>query len=161
MLVELLKHASGGIGLEKNLRIQLFSNEYSGWKALGMSILLLMLVYLQFKFFLMYLKRLIITGFLIMISPLVTVTYAIDRAGDNVAQAFKNWRQEMITLVFIQPLHALLFIIFAVSAGEIAKFSIFIAILLLWSISKGETILRTVFKLSAGSSIKTLGDKLS
>ena len=143
-------------GFEGELFIKLYDGEYKGWQALGMPVILLVMVYLQFKFFLIYLKRVIIAAFLIIISPLITITYAIDKADDNKAQAFENWMKEMILIAFIQPMHAILFIIFIASAGEIAKFSTLVALLILWSLSKGEAILRMIFKLNAGESMKSV-----
>lgn len=158
LLVEFLRAVKGNIGLEDYLKLQISSDSTTGWQALGMSLLFFSFVYLQLKFLLIYFKRLIIAGFLIMISPLITVTYAIDRAGDGRAQAFSSWLKEMITTVFMQPMHALLFIIFAASAGEIAKVSIFVALLLLWSLSRAEGMFRNIFKLNGSSTIKSLKD---
>ena len=59
-----------------------------------------------------YIKRMLIIGFLIMIAPIITITYSMDRAGDGKAQAFGLWMKEFILNVLIQPLHALLYLIF-------------------------------------------------
>lgn len=152
-LVDLIGTVKPNSGLESDLMIKLYDGEYKGWEALAMSALLLMFVYFQLKFFIIYFKRIIIAAFLIIISPLITITYAIDKADDNKAQAFETWFNEMIITVFIQPMHAILFIIFIVSAGEIAKFSVIVAILVLWALSKGENILRMIFKLNKGTSM--------
>lgn len=158
MLVSLLTSIQPETGLEVTMYNKLMGNKGLGWDKLGVTIMMLMFTYLQIKFFLIYIKRLVFAGFFIMISPFITVTYAIDKAGDNKAQAFTAWKNEMITLVFIQPLHLLLFMLIFVSAGEIMKASLFIAFLLLWVVSKAESILRTIFKLNGSNSIKTLQD---
>jgi hypothetical protein len=41
-------------------------------------------------------------GFLILISPLITISYAIDKMGDGRAQALNNWFKEFIYNVIIQ-----------------------------------------------------------
>lgn len=158
MLVSLLTSIQPETELEVTMYNKLMGNKGLGWDKLGVTIMMLMFTYLQIKFFLIYIKRLVFAGFFIMISPIITVTYAIDKAGDNKAQAFTAWKNEMITLVFIQPLHLLLFMLIFVSAGEIMKASLFIAFLLLWVVSKAEGILRTIFKLNGASSIKSLQD---
>ena len=116
-----------------------------------------MLVWYEAKFFFMYLKRVISNAFLILISPLVTVTYAIDKSNDCKAQAFNSWLEELITNIFIQPMHLLMFLVLLYSAGAIAKLYPIVAILFLFGIGKGEKILRGLFKLR-GSSIEGIED---
>lgn len=69
----------------------------------------------------MYFKRFLSVGFLIIISPLITITYSIDKAGDGKAQAFGTWLREMVFNIFIQIIHAVIYIVFIFSAAEIAK----------------------------------------
>lgn len=57
--------------------------ETNGVNIIYLSILLWVLVFYQLKFFFLYLKRFLTVGFLIVIAPLITVTYAIDKAGDR------------------------------------------------------------------------------
>jgi len=87
---------------------------------------------------------------------LVTVTYSIDKAKDFKAQAFQAWFTEMTMAVFIQPLHALLFLIFMVTAGVVITASPVVAIMFLLALSKGERVLRQIFNLKG--SLSTLDD---
>ncbi len=121
--------------------------EAVGWNSLLQAILYFMLVWYEAKFFFMYLKRVISNAFLILIAPLVTVTYAIDKASDHKAQAFNAWLNEMITNIFIQPLHLLLFLVLLYSAGTIAELYPIIAILFLFGLDKAEKLLRGLLKL--------------
>lgn len=132
----------------------------TGWNYLLQTILYAMLVWYQAKFFFMYIKRVISNAFLILISPLVTVTYAIDKSNDCKAQAFNSWFEEMITNVFIQPMHLLLFLVLLYSAGEIAQLYPIVAILFLFGIGKAEKIFRSLFKLR-GASIENVEDGTS
>lgn len=125
--------------------------EAKGWNSLIQAILYFMLVWYEAKFFFMYLKRVISNAFLILIAPLVTVTYAIDKASDHKAQAFNSWLNEMITNVFIQPLHLLLFLILLYSAGTIAELYPIVAILFLFGLDKAEKLLRGLLKLRGGT----------
>ena len=81
-----------------------------GWAAL---ILYVVFVWQTLKFFIMYVKRMITIGFLILISPLITITYSVDRAGDQKAQALNSWLKEFIFNVLIQPFHCILYLSFA------------------------------------------------
>ena len=49
------------------------------------------------------------------------ITYSIDKAGDGKAQAFGAWFIEYFTNIMIQPLQAILYLIFVFSANEIAQ----------------------------------------
>lgn len=54
-----------------------------GWDSLSTSIVYWILVFYQVKFFMLYAKRMLAVAFLIIISPLITVTYPIDKIGDR------------------------------------------------------------------------------
>lgn len=130
---------------------RIMNAEVKGWNYLLRTILYAMLVWYQFKFFFMYLKRVISNAFLILISPLVTVTYAIDKSNDCKAQAFNSWLEEFITNTFIQPMHLILFLVLLYSAGAIAELYPIIAILFMFGIGQGEKLLRGLFKLKGTS----------
>ena len=137
---------------EYSVMYRIFYADAQGWDTVLQAILYAMLVWYQAKFFYMYLKRVISNAFLILISPLVTVTYAIDKASDLKAQAFNSWLEELITNIFIQPMHLLMFLVLLYSAGAIAELYPIIAILFLLGLGKTEGIIRGLFKLK-GSSI--------
>ena len=63
-------------------------------------------------FVLMYIKRVIVLGFLIIIAPLITITYAVDKIGDGRSQALNTWLREFIFTVIIQPFHCIIYIVF-------------------------------------------------
>ena len=64
-------------------------------------------------------KRFLMVGFLIVISPLITITYSIDKAGDGKAQAFSTWLKEFMVNILIQPLHALIYLVFVLMAKRL------------------------------------------
>ena len=138
----IIAHASGKI--RKN-KIKILKGD--SWESFALVIVYCMLVYYQFKFFFMYLKRMLTVGFLVVISPLITITYSIDKAGDNQAQAFGKWMKEFLVNIFIQPLHALLFLIFMYSIYGIMERAPLLAIVFLASLSRGEQLVRAIFKI--------------
>ncbi len=157
---------SDGINFEKTLvfgKIDKNGNNYEGMiqkiqKSSGLELLSLVLVYCvlvyyQVKFFFMYLKRMLAVGFLTVISPLITITYSIDKARDNQAQAYKTWIKEFLVNVFIQPLHALLFVIFMGSVYGIMEKAPILAIIFIASLSRGEQLVRTIFKIERTTSM--------
>ncbi len=62
-------------------------------------------------FLISYINRMIKLAFLIIISPLITITYTIDRMGDGKAQALNAWLKEFVFSVLIQPFHCIIYIV--------------------------------------------------
>lgn len=151
---------SAGTQFEIALANRIFIAKASGWDHILKAILYCILAVFQLKYFLFYIKRIISNAFLILIAPLVTVTYAIDKASDLKAQAFNAWRTELTINIFIQPMHALLFMIFMFSAGKIAELYPILAIIFIFGLSWAEKLLRTLFKLS-GTSIGDVNKSLN
>lgn len=63
-------------------------------------------------FVLKYIKRMLTVAFLIIISPLISITYSIDKMGDGKAQALNTWLKEFVYNVLIQPFHCIIYMAF-------------------------------------------------
>lgn len=135
------------ISFEKKIMIKTYTllKDGSGWEYLAYSIFFWIIVFIQFKFFSTYTKRLITVGFLILISPLVCVVYAIDKVGDGKAQSFSNWLKELSINVFIQPLEALFYLIFMSIAAEIASESMMLTMIFLLVFTRAEKTMLQIF----------------
>lgn len=131
----------------------------AGWTYVAYSIVFWFLVFIQSKFLVSYFKRLITVGFLILIAPLVTVTYAIDKIGDGKAQAFSVWLTELTMNVLIQPIHAIIYLVFMYTAGEIAQYSILVAAFFLLSLTKVEKIILYLFNLKNVVSLRPVDEE--
>ena len=147
---------SGGTGLagtdetfENTIRSQILTKlfEFSGLNYALYTVMYICLLIMQLKYFWTYMKRFLMVGFLIMIAPMITVTYGIDKAGDGKAQAFAVWMKEFTVNVLIQPLHALIYLVFVLSAGEIAKLSPIIALAFLMCMGVVERMVKVIFDL--------------
>lgn len=103
------------------------------------------LVFYQCKFFMYYFKRTLEVNFLIVVSPLVTVTYSIDKSGDNRAQAFEQFIKMLISKCAIQVLHAIVYVVFIATAGLVAQRHPILAILFFAALSRVEKIAVRVF----------------
>lgn len=128
----------------------------AGWTRLALVIVYAVLVYYQLKFFFMYLKRFFMVCFLTVISPLITITYSIDKAKDNQAQAYKTWFKEIMIAIFIQPIHLLFFLVFMNSTQNIILRAPIFAILLIGTLSRAESIFRKLFKIDRAAGIGNL-----
>ena len=132
----------------------------NGVNIIYLSILLWVLVFYQLKFFFLYLKRFLTVGFLIVIAPIITITYSIDKAGDGKAQAFSAWLKEFLVNVFIQPLHAILYLIFMSAAYEIVFLAPILAIAFLAGLSRGEKIVKELLHIRGLTSIHSMSETM-
>ena len=142
-------------------------------------ILLGKLLMLTVEFLFAYIKRMLNIAFLIIIAPLITVTYSVDKLGDKKAQAFSTWNKEFMGKIFIQPVHAILFYVTMSIVSSIANpgatnglaaeifgdigFSplhLIVAIISLDFIKDIEKLLMGMFDLGKGTSIKD-GSKIA
>ena len=128
-----------------------------GWNYVAICILYWVIVYYQLKFFILYFKRVLSVGFLIIISPLISITYPIDSIGDEKAQGYQRWLEEILINIFIQPLHLVLYSIFITSAGAIATVAPLFAAIFLVGLSRGEKIVKNIFGIRGAQSISSLG----
>ena len=142
--------------LMNSLVIKLFLS--TGAASMVTTIMFCCLAFTHLRFFLLYIKRAITLGFLIIISPFITVTYPIDKMGDNKAQAFETWLQEMMIHIFIQPLHAIVYTIFAYSAGEIVKYAPILGLLFFMAIPSAEKMVRSIFDMHSSKVLADLHD---
>lgn len=134
-------------------------------EGLGAAIVYCVLLGMTFIFLIMYIKRMITIGFLIIISPLVTITYSIDKMGDSKSQALNTWLKEFVYNVLIQPFHCIIYLVFAsiamslLTVGNAGNFGAPVfAILCIMFMNKAEDILRKIF---AFENAKSLGSGLA
>ena len=122
------------------------------------SIIYWILVFYQLKFFWMYFKRLFSLGFLIVISPLVVTLYSLDKASDGQAQTLKVWSKEFILNIIMQPMHALMYMIFFVTAANIASVAPIITVVFLAALSRCERVIRNVFRVNNAITVQSMKD---
>lgn len=133
------------------------------WMILGMSL----------GFLLIYIRRMLTIGFLIIISPLITITYSIDRVGDGKSQALNAWIKEFMVNVLIQPFHCIIYLVFVSTVlntlgtkASIAK--MVLAIICMKFVGTAEKIVKEIFGLNdksgmgeaiqAWATVKALGN---
>ena len=148
-LLTLIPESISGKNFESEIINKMFrlDDTESAWTTLIYALSYVIIVGYEVYFFIKYFKRILVMGFLVIVSPLITVTYAIDKADDGKAQAFETWRKMFISNTFMQPIHALLYTIFIYSASEIALKAPLIAVVFFMGILKGEDIFNKLFNL--------------
>ena len=152
---------SGEKSFEVTIINQIFDAIFnlSGYKFAFYSIMYWVLVFTHLKFYYLYIKRMLMVSFLVIIAPLITITYPIDKAGDGKAQAFNNWLQEFCINVLIQPLHCIIYIVFMFTASEIAVYAPMIGLIFLMSLGTVEKTIKRLFNVNKSASLGSLGFK--
>lgn len=100
-----------------------------------------------------YIKRLFTIALLLVLFPLVVLSYVFDKIGDRRAQTFGIWLKEFMTNVFVQPIHAFLLMIisFLLSLNIVTTPIVgpIIALLLLGLLPVGEKQIKQLFQISS------------
>ena len=77
--------------------------------AVGATVIYCMLVWQTIGLLISYFNRMLKIAFLIIISPLITLTYSIDKMGDGKAQALGKWLKEFVFTILMQPFHCIIY----------------------------------------------------
>ena len=106
-------------------------------------------------FTIQYLRRTIYIAFLTMISPLITLTYPLDKIKDSKAQAFDMWIKDYIFFMLIQVIHLLIYYIIIGSSLSLAnKVNWVFIIIVIGCLVPAEKIVKKMFGFEKS---KTLG----
>ena len=112
---------------------------------------------LTIAFLYQYVMRMLTIAFLILISPLITITYSIDKVGDNKSQALNTWMKQLIYTILLQPFHCIIYLAFVSTAIESLTTSglagLVIAVLCMTFILQAENIVRTIFAFQTSKSV--------
>lgn len=127
---------------------------------LGNMALYFMLAIISFVFFATYVKRMITIAFLIMISPIITITYSLDRMGDGKSQALNTWFKNFVYNILLQPFQCIIYLalvktaINSISAGDLS--SVLIAIIMVFFMYEAEDIIKEIFHFEGKSVANTI-----
>ena len=98
------KEISNAFDTIKSEAMKLFSLD-----AVGATVVYCMLVWQTIGLLISYFNRMLKIAFLIIISPLITLTYSIDKMGDGKAQALGKWLKEFVFTILMQPFHCIIY----------------------------------------------------
>lgn len=88
-------------------------------RGIATTVVYCMIVSQTLSLFVTYFNRMLKIAFLIIISPLITLTYSIDKMGDGKAQALGTWLKEFVYTVLIQTFHCIIYMAFISIAFEL------------------------------------------
>ena len=129
------------------------------------ALIYLLLSVMTFIFLLTYIMRMLTIAFLIMIAPIITITYSIDKMGDGKSQALNNWLKEFVYNVLIQPFHCIIYLSLVTTAfnmlrdGSGSAWNLGPAVLcfvMVVFMYKAEDIVKTIFNFQASSMPKSI-----
>ena len=112
---------------------------------IGYEIVYIALLVFTMRFTVEYFKRVIMMAFLTLISPIVALTYPIDKMGDGNAQGFQKWLREYIFNALLQPMHYLIYTILIGSAITLAANNPIYPIVVLMFMAQAEKFVRDLF----------------
>ena len=133
------------------------SNSSNGARYWGYIVLYTVMVIYSIIFIFTYMKRVIYLAFLTIISPLVALTYPIDKANDGKAQGFDLWFKEYMFNLLLQPMHLLLYTLLVSLAIEFATENIIYSLIAIGFIATAEKLFRQMFNFSKAHTPGILG----
>lgn len=126
----------------------------------GSAIMYSILLVITFVFLMVYIKRMLMVCFLVMIAPLITIIYSIDKAGNNKSGILNEWLKEFCYNVLIQPFHCIIYIVFVGTAMKLMYEStgfnigaMIFAIICILCLFIGEKMIRTIFGFTKSKSV--------
>lgn len=125
-------------------------------------IMYMVLVYYAWRYTFTYLKRYLTVAVLVIIAPLVAVSYAFNKVNTGKTKIFSNWLKEFFFIVILQSIHALIYVVFVDTALAISLNSIsgilltFMLFNFMW---KAEDIFRKIFNVQGKLDVEKGGLK--
>lgn len=127
-------------------------------KGLTGTIIYVFLVYYFIKMLILYFKRVLIVYILILISPLIGISYTIEKMKGK-SKSFTIWMKEFSFNVLIQVVHAVIYSIFMFMVYKFAFTAdalravpyLFILFILLNFILEAEDLIKKIFRMEAKS----------
>ena len=112
------------------------------------------------KFFTIYIKRLLTIGFLIVVSPVISVTYAIDKIGDGKSQVLSNFFKEFVDAVLVGLIYPILYIIYIYALAPITASSPLLSLFVITQFSRAEKTIKGMLNLRKLTTIRSSNSSL-
>ena len=103
-----------------------------------------LLVMVQTGFIITYLKRFYTIGLLTMVSPLITITYVLDKFNDDRSDVLARFFREYTYTLLIMPIHGLMYLIFMFGASDIASVSPLFGVLIVMLLGRAEKTIKGI-----------------
>lgn len=127
-------------------------------KKLINTISFIILVALHGKFIWIFTQRFLTIAFLTIVSPFISITYAVDKFKDGKTQVLSKWMKEITRLVFLMPLYAGMYTVFAIAMGNLAEKAPILGLLFLLFFGKIEKVIKELFNMRSLTGVKSTED---
>lgn len=159
VLVGILYNARGSGDGHWDSYLDLLASDVFHWSfttGTGALIIYTMMIGITLLYLIMYIKRMLTVAFLIIISPLITITYSIDKMRDNRSQAFDTWLKEFVYNILIQPFHCIIYLVFIQTALKLmhdsqSMASAVLAVIMIVFMHTAEDIVKQIFNFQSAS----------
>lgn len=118
-LVEAMSGVAEGANIDEAIEQLREEATAFGYKGIGAAAVYFILVTQTIGLLISYINRMLKVSFLIIIAPLITLTYSIDKMGDGKAQALGTWLKEFVFTVLMQPFHCIIYMIMVSTSLEL------------------------------------------
>lgn len=112
------------------------------------------------KFFTIYINRLLTIGFLVVVSPVISVTYAIDKIGDGKSQVLSNFFKEFVDAVLVGLIYPILYIIYIYALAPITASSPLLSLFVITQFSRAEKTIKGMLNLRKLTTIRSSNSSL-
>lgn len=155
-----LPESEGGAVIKENLTgyVRLLAQQKDVGESFVYVIMYLVMVIFTYMFLIKYIKRVLYMAFFTMISPLVAMTYPLDKLADGKSQGFTMWFKEFLMNALIQPVHLILYTVFVSTATSLAQDNIIYSLVALGFMIPSEKFIKSMFRLDKGQTTGGLGD---
>ena len=167
-LVKALAEAGGGAEalVDAIENIKDVANNWLGMNSIPATIAYCMIIAQTIGLVFSYFNRMLKIAFLMIISPLITLTYSMDKMGDGKAQALNTWLKEFVYTVLLQSFHCIIYMAFIGMALSILSVKgneannlggAILAVLCIKFTKEAEKILGKIFQFEGSTSESSLG----
>lgn len=136
---------------------------YAGkYQRLVFAFIWFMLIFQLIGLAFLYFKRLFVIAILITVFPLIMLFYCIDKMNDGSAQTLSLWFKELLSNIFIQSVHAVIYVVLVemglnIYINDPGNWIFLVAAMLM--ILPAESIMKELFGLN-GSTLRAVGGAL-
>lgn len=122
----------------------------AGIKALAYALEYSVFVFFQMLFFFKYIIRAFKLILLVAISPIIAALHAFNKISGKSNNILGEWLKQYTANLIMQPMHAMLYLIFIFTASQIAINAPLLALVFIWALVRAEKIVKLMLNINVG-----------
>ncbi len=139
-----------------SFEVALFEDLYNkmtfsaGLKMVAYSIEYIAFIILQAIFFVKYFFRVLMAFKLILLAPVTAIRHVLVVFNNKEGNVLIDWIIQYATNIFIQPIHAVLYLVLLFTVSEIAIKAPLLGVVFIWALLRSEKIVKLLFNINNG-----------